>query len=153
MRFVVGRLQQAQMPERRRLEAQRTMHQVMLHQMPRDAFEMDRQVGLFGRMNHNYSIACAARRLRFWSRLATGMIAIRFRKMPAMKYLFLAVLILSGCAAWHWEKRGSSATDYELDEKYCKLQAYSGTDGMVTKAGVRRMHECMEGKGWKKVAN
>lgn len=70
-----------------------------------------------------------------------------------MRLLLLAVLLLSGCASWHWEKRGASAGDYDDDEKYCKLQAYSGTDGMVTKANVRRMHECMEGRGWRKVAN
>jgi hypothetical protein len=70
-----------------------------------------------------------------------------------MRYLLLAIVVLSGCASWHWEKPGGSATAYAGDEKFCKLQAYSGTDGMVTKAGVRRMHECLEGRGWKKVAN
>jgi hypothetical protein len=71
-----------------------------------------------------------------------------------MKCLLPALLLLTGCAAsWHWEKRGASASDYELDEKYCKLQTYSGTDGLVTQASVRRMHECLEGRGWSKVAN
>lgn len=73
--------------------------------------------------------------------------------LSIMRYLFPALLVLAGCASWHWEKRGASAADYEADEKYCKLQAYSGADGMVTQANVRRMHACMETKGWKKVAN
>lgn len=67
-----------------------------------------------------------------------------------MKFTILLLGTLAGCASWHWEKPGG---DYGLDEKYCKLQAYSGTDGMVTNASVRRMHGCMESKGWKKVAN
>ncbi|PKO86268.1 MAG: hypothetical protein CVU18_15780 [Betaproteobacteria bacterium HGW-Betaproteobacteria-12] len=70
-----------------------------------------------------------------------------------MRYLFAAILLLSGCATWHWEKRGASAADYEADEKYCKLQAYSGADGMVTKAHVRRMHDCLAARGWRKVDN
>lgn len=70
-----------------------------------------------------------------------------------MKYLLVVLMALSGCASWHWEKSGASAADYDADEKYCKLQAYSGTDGMVTQAHVRRMHDCMGARGWKKVAN
>ncbi|KAB2923438.1 MAG: hypothetical protein F9K30_10810 [Dechloromonas sp.] len=70
-----------------------------------------------------------------------------------MKYLLVVIIFLSGCASWHWEKRGASAGDYEADEKFCKLQAYSGTDGMVTQAHVRRMHECLQSRGWQKVAN
>ncbi|MCL2344542.1 MAG: hypothetical protein FWC58_01650 [Desulfobulbus sp.] len=70
-----------------------------------------------------------------------------------MKFLIPALLVLAGCASWHWEKRGASAADYDLDEKYCKLQTYSGTEGLVTNASVRRMHACLEAKGWSKVAN
>lgn len=70
-----------------------------------------------------------------------------------MKYLFVVAVVLAGCASWHWEKQGASASDYEADEKFCKLQAYPGADGMVTKAQVRRMQSCMESRGWKKVAN
>jgi hypothetical protein len=50
------------------------VHQVMLHQVPRDAFEMDRQVGQFGRMDHNYSIARGVRSLHFGSRRAKGLV-------------------------------------------------------------------------------
>jgi len=66
---------------------------------------------------------------------------------------YLIPLLLAACASWHWEKPGASAADYELDEKYCKLQAYSGIDGRVTQASVRRMHQCLEDKGWRKAAN
>ena len=65
-----------------------------------------------------------------------------------MKYTLILLAGLTGCASWHWEKPGG---DYDVDEEYCKLQAYSGADGMVTKANVRTMHACMEAKGWKKV--
>lgn len=70
-----------------------------------------------------------------------------------MKYLLVAIIALGGCASWHWEKSGASAADYAADEKFCKLQAYSGTDGMVTQAHVRRMQDCLAARGWKKVAN
>lgn len=69
------------------------------------------------------------------------------------RYLVVAVLLVSGCASWHWEKAGAGAVEYETDEKYCRLQAYSGTDGMVTKEQVRKMHACLESRGWRKVRN
>lgn len=62
--------------------------------------------------------------------------------------------LLAGCmfgARWHWERPGASPADYGADEKYCKLQSYSGADGMVTQAQVRRMHGCLEARGWRKV--
>lgn len=65
----------------------------------------------------------------------------------------LSTLALAGCAlssSWHWAKPGG---DYSHDEKYCKLQAYTGADGMVTQTNVRIMHQCLEGRGWHKVAN
>lgn len=68
--------------------------------------------------------------------------------------LSVAALLLSACSVlapkWHWEKPGGN---YEQDERFCKAQTYSGTDGMVTHASVRRMHACMEGKGWRKIEN
>ena len=80
------------------------------------------------------------------------------RKIQAMKLSLLFIspvfaLALTSCSlwpSWHWEKPGG---DYSADEKYCKLQAYSGADGAVTKANVRVMHSCLEGRGWRKVDN
>lgn len=66
------------------------------------------------------------------------------------------VVLLTGCAmfsSWHWEKKGASEAEYSFDEAQCKAKVYSGTDGMVTNASVRRMHGCMEAKGWVKVPN
>lgn len=72
-------------------------------------------------------------------------------------YLFiLYVSALTGCAlfpSWHWEKKGASEAEYSFDEAQCKAKVYSGTDGMVTNASVRRMHGCMEAKGWIKLPN
>jgi hypothetical protein len=68
----------------------------------------------------------------------------------------LCVAALTGCAlfpSWHWEKKGASEAEYSFDEAQCKAKVYSGTDGMVTNASVRRMHGCMEAKGWVKVPN
>ena len=64
--------------------------------------------------------------------------------------LLIAIIGLSGCATWHWEKRGANNDDYLQDEKFCKVQSYSGTDGMVTQASVRKMHNCLEARGWRK---
>lgn len=68
--------------------------------------------------------------------------------------LVVASLMLSACALWsnwHWEKAGASAADYERDEIACKQRSYSGTDGMVNNVAVRRMHACLESRGWHKV--
>jgi len=77
-------------------------------------------------------------------------------KRSGLTGLAIILLSLAGCAllaSWHWEKRGASEGDYEVDEKACKLQSYSGTEGMVTNESVRRMHRCLESRGWHKVAN
>lgn len=65
---------------------------------------------------------------------------------------------LGGCSllsSWHWEKAGATDADYSFDEAQCKAKVYSGsgTDGAVTNASVRRMHACMEAKGWHKAPN
>ena len=75
----------------------------------------------------------------------------RGRRWPS---LCLAGL-LSGCAlfpSWRWVKPGADQAAYEADEIQCKSQVYSGTDGMVTNASVRRMHACLESRGWRKEA-
>ena len=79
-------------------------------------------------------------------------------KMPGRHLLAITLLLalLAGCALtsrWHWEKRGAGDGDYDFDEKACKLLSYSGTEGMVTNESVRRMHRCLESRGWRKVEN
>lgn len=95
-------------------------------------------------------------------------VCVRWRRhlfFPCAKYmtiipkyaLVLAVFLsFSACAlfsSWHWSRPGASDADYAADEAQCKARVYSGTDGMVTNASVRRMHGCMEGKGWIKQPN
>jgi len=72
------------------------------------------------------------------------------------KTLAILTLGLAACAlrpAWHWEKPGASEAQYTTELNQCKGATYSGTDGMVTTEMVRRMHNCMEAKGWRKVGN
>ncbi len=75
------------------------------------------------------------------------------RKICSMKLLMLVLLGLAGCSSWHWEKRGALDGDYTRDEIFCKQQVYTTADGVVTNASVRRMHACMQAKGWQKVDN
>lgn len=68
----------------------------------------------------------------------------------------LWLCLLGGCALfpdWHWAKAGASEADYERDEIACKALVYNSADGMVTQAQVRRMHLCLQSKGWQKVGN
>ena len=71
--------------------------------------------------------------------------------------LFATLLpALTACAlfpSWHWAKPGATPADYAFDETQCKAQIYSGTDGLVTHASVRRMHACLEARGWRKEPN
>ena len=73
--------------------------------------------------------------------------------------LLLAVILLTGTAgcalrpSWHWEKPGADEQDLTWDQNQCKAKTYSGTDGGVTNASVRRMFACMEGKGWSRRNN
>lgn len=76
--------------------------------------------------------------------------------IPKHTLVLVVFLPLSACAlfpSWHWAKTGASDADYTADETQCKARVYSGTDGVVTNASVRRMHACMEGKGWIKQPN
>ena len=82
------------------------------------------------------------------------------RKICSMKLLMLVLLGLAGCSSWHWEKRGALDGDYTRDEIFCKQHPLGGcnmgnttADGVVTNASVRRMHACMQAKGWQKVDN
>ena len=66
------------------------------------------------------------------------------------------LVLVAGCSlrpGWHWEKPGADDAAYEQDIKFCKLQAYSGADIAVTNENVRRMHACMQGRGWRKVSD
>ncbi|MDP2880753.1 MAG: hypothetical protein Q8N89_04120 [Azonexus sp.] len=67
--------------------------------------------------------------------------------------LIIAFIGLAGCSSWHWEKRGALDGEYRRDEIFCKQQVYTSADGVVTNASVRRMHACMQAKGWQKVPN
>jgi hypothetical protein len=69
-------------------------------------------------------------------------------------YFLLVVACTSACSllapSWYWEKAGG---DYDADVRDCKTVTFSDSSGaMPTTASVRRMHACMEGKGWRKVA-
>lgn len=68
-----------------------------------------------------------------------------------------AFIAVGGCAlrpGWHWDKPGVVDGEYDADIKFCKTQTYAwATDGMVTAESVRRMHACMEARGWRKVEN
>ncbi len=66
------------------------------------------------------------------------------------------LLLLSGCALmskWHWEKAGASDAEYDADIRYCKTQTDQSIDGTVTDASVRRIHGCMQRRGWHRVDN
>ena len=67
--------------------------------------------------------------------------------------ILLAVVFTSACSllapSWHWEKAGG---DYDADVRDCKTVTFSDSSGaMPTTVSVRRMHACMERKGWRKV--
>lgn len=71
-----------------------------------------------------------------------------------MKILCLLFAGLAGCAlapGWHWERPGAASADYAEDERICKVETYAFNNGEVTRASVRRMHACMEARGWRKV--
>lgn len=72
---------------------------------------------------------------------------------PRQLWLALGVCACAACSSWHWAKGGADAEAYAADERLCKTQVYNGTDGMVTHASVRRMHACLEARGWRKVPN
>ena len=91
-------------------------------------------------------------------RLSAARKRVEFRPTNIGRSILVGILFaaLAGCAlrpAWHWEKANATDEDYERDVKFCKQQTYSGTDYMVTTESVRRMHHCLESKGWRKSAN
>lgn len=75
-----------------------------------------------------------------------------------LKFSLLLVLAaaIAGCALFpssRWEKKGASEADYKFDETQCKAKTYAGNDGAVTNATVRRMHACLQERGWSRVPN
>jgi hypothetical protein len=81
---------------------------------------------------------------------------IRFLSKVRMKAIALsALLIVTGCSllqpSWRWSKSGASEADYDADIRFCKSQTDQAIDGTVTIASVRRIHGCMERRGWRKV--
>jgi hypothetical protein len=65
----------------------------------------------------------------------------------------LAIWLMSsaGCAlypSWHWTRPGADSDALAADENQCKTSVYTDASGIVTQASVRRMHNCMAGKGW-----
>lgn len=77
--------------------------------------------------------------------------------LPNFLKFSLALPVIAGLAACglfpssHWEKKGASEADYKFDETQCKARTYAGNDGAVTNASVRRMHACLQERGWTKV--
>lgn len=74
------------------------------------------------------------------------------RRLPFMAL----TLFFAGCALrpdWHWERPGASDADYETDMRFCKSTTDQALNGSVTYESVRRVHACMEDRGWNKVAN
>jgi hypothetical protein len=70
----------------------------------------------------------------------------------------VAIIAITGCASntnntnkWHWEKSGSSAYDFNIDNGQCRAQAFAGTGGMLTMGTIMIHYSCLEGKGWYKV--
>lgn len=79
------------------------------------------------------------------------------RMFPKFRILNLVFsFALTGCALWpnwHWEKNGASESEYQADLTFCKSQTDQSLNGTVTNESVRRLHACMERRGWQKVKN
>lgn len=71
--------------------------------------------------------------------------------------LFLIAFFLKGCATnnnnnnWHWEKRGSSSYEFDMDNGQCRAQGFAGTGGVLNWGTIMIIQSCLEGKGWYKV--
>jgi hypothetical protein len=77
-------------------------------------------------------------------------------RMQRFIQMLIVSLLISGCVlwlTWHWERVGSIDADYEADLKFCKSQTDQSINGTVTNETVRRMHGCMNSRGWKRVDN
>lgn len=70
--------------------------------------------------------------------------------------ILLICIWLTGCAAsnnnnWHWEKRGASSYEFDIDNGQCRAQGFAGTGGMLTWGTIFIIDSCLQGKGWYKV--
>jgi len=70
--------------------------------------------------------------------------------------IFLITILLTGCATnntnnWHWEKRGASGYEFDIDNGQCRAQGFAGTGGMLTWGTIMIIDSCLQGKGWYKV--
>ena len=78
------------------------------------------------------------------------------RKLLKSGRSLVLLVAIAGCALFpsaRWEKKGASEADYKFDETQCKARTYAGNDGAVTNASVRRMHACLQERGWSRVSN
>lgn len=76
--------------------------------------------------------------------------------LPRYLKLVTLCLLFTGCSLrqdWHWERAKASDADYETDLRFCKANTDQALNGAVTYESVRRIHACMEGRGWKKIAD
>jgi hypothetical protein len=66
-----------------------------------------------------------------------------------MRRLFLAPLILAGCATQQfvWTKPGGSEADFYQDSGQCRAQAF-GVSGVSLPQAVLVFENCLAGKGW-----
>lgn len=74
--------------------------------------------------------------------------------MKTTLFILFAVS-LTGCATnnnnWHWEKRGASGYEFDMDNGQCRAQGFAGTGGMLTWGTIMIIDSCLQGKGWYKV--
>ena len=72
-----------------------------------------------------------------------------------MKKTVILAALLVGCASannsWHWEKRGAGSDEFTTDYGLCKAQAFGASTNLMQVAIV--LNGCMEGHGWRKVAD
>ena len=57
-------------------------------------------------------------------------------------------LSLVACATpTHWEKRGATAQDFNMDLGQCNAQAFGNANATLMTAAIVQ-NQCLQGKGW-----
>lgn len=57
-------------------------------------------------------------------------------------------LLLVACATpTHWEKRGATAQDFNIDLGQCNAQAFGNANATLMTAAIVQ-NQCLQGKGW-----